>query len=374
MILYRYFFKNLLFPILSISAIFISIIWLTQSVRFVEVVVAHSEIGMFKSMLEFAGLLLPDIFVLVLPFSTFFSILFIYNRFLWDRELTIMRAIGLNNFMLSFPAIGIGICVAGVILALNIFVLPYTNRNLKNLEHSLKESTPISIVKEREFNNFPGLTLYLREKEKNGEIKGIFAYVQPQDKEAYTLMAEKGFIKKEKNGGIYLFLHNGTRQEIDPKTQKARTLYFKQTFVSLKSSKKSEAARSRKTSELSLKELFSPDPEKYTSSDILKMRAEGHSRMLFPFLALAYTLMAVSVILLSPFRRTGFTFRIVWACSGVILLQMLSFSLINLSGKIPHLVSVLYAIIFFIIIIALYFLKRSDKTIGELNLNPLKKA
>ncbi len=358
MILYRYFFKNLLFSILSLSTIFIGILLLTQSLRFVEVVIAHSDASIFKNLFKFFSFLLPDIIALILPFSLVFSVLFIYNRLLWDRELTIMRAIGMSNLNLALPAVGLGLIVSICILALNIFILPSSTKNLKDLEHSLKESTSISIVKEGEFNNFPGLTVYVREKSKNGEVYGIFAYAHPSQKPAYILIAEKGFLEKDPGSGIYLFLYNGMRQETNEKTEKQTTLYFKQTIVSLKPEKKSEPTRSRKTGEFSLKELFNPDPTKFTKLDILKMRTEGHSRLITPFLSLAYSLIAVTVLLLRPFRRTGFIVRIVITCCGVLFLQIFSLILINLSTKIPGLIVVLYSIVVLIIALSFYFLKK----------------
>ncbi len=358
MILYRYFFKNLLFSILSISAIFIGILLLTQSLRFIEIVIAHSDTNILKNLLIFIFLLLPDIAVLILPFSLVFSILLVYNRFLWDRELTIMRSIGISNFNLALPAIGLGLGVTLCILILNIFVLPNSTKNIKDLEHRLKESTSISIVKEGNFNNFPGLTVYVREKGKNGEVYGIFAYAHPPKKQAYTLIAEKGFLEKEPNAGIYLFLYNGIRQEINRKTGKQNTLYFKQTVVSLKAEKKSEGTRSRKTGEFSLRELFNPDPTKFTKLDIFKMKTEGHSRLLTPFLSLAYALIAVTTLLLRPFRRTGFITRIILTCFSILFLQILSLILINLSTKLPNLISVLYSIVILVMIFSVYFLKK----------------
>lgn len=349
MILYRYFFKNLLLSLLSISAVFMGVLLLTQSVRFMEVLVGHTDTGIFKTLFKFIILLLPDILVLVLPFSMFFAILIVYNRFMWDRELTIMKAIGLSHFKLSIPGIGIGLCVMLCMLALNILVLPASNESLKDLEYSLKESTSISIIKEGEFNNFPGLTIYVREKGQKGEVYGIFAYIKPPEKQEFILISEKGFLKKEQDGEVYLFLYNGVRQETNKKTNQTGSLYFDQTIVSLKPSKKSVQSRSRKTSEFSLTELFEPDPNNFTQIDILKMKAEAHNRILTPLLALAYAFIGVTILLLTSFQRTGFVLRIICACCGVLVLQILSLVFINLATKIPSAIVILYLIILCVI-------------------------
>ncbi|MBS0185945.1 MAG: LptF/LptG family permease [Proteobacteria bacterium] len=358
MILYRYFFKNLLFSILSISTIFIGILLLTQSLRFIEILVAHTDVSSFKNLFKFFLFLLPDIIVLILPFSLVFSILFIYNRLLWDRELTIMRAIGVSNFKIALPAIGMGVVVAFFILILNLFVLPNSIKNLKDLEHTLKETTSISFIKEGEFNNFPGLTVYIREKNKKGEVSGIFAYAHPPHKPAYILIAEKGFLEKDPGSKLHLLLYNGIRQETNENTEKQNTLYFKQTIVSLKPEKKTETTRIRKIGEFSLKELFNPDSTQFTKVDILKMYVEGHSRILTPFLALSYALISVTVILLVPFRRTGFMTRIVITFGGILLLQVISLIFINLATKIPNLIWIFYAFIGLIIMFSFYFLKK----------------
>lgn len=365
MILYRYFFKNLLFSILSISTIFIGVLLLTQSLRFIEILVAHTDAMSLKYLFKFFLFVLPDIIVLTLPFSLVFSILFIYNKLLLDREITIMRAIGISSFQVALPAIGMGGMVTIFILTLNLFVIPNSMKNLKDLEHSLKETTSISFIKEGEFNNFPSLTVYIREKNKTGQVSGIFAYAHPPHKPSYILIAEKGFLEKDSNSVLHLLLYNGIRKELHEKIEKQNTLYFKQTIVSLKSEKKAETRRSRKIGEFSLKELFIPDSTQFTKVDILKMKVEGHSRILTPFLALTYSLISVTIILLVPFRRTGFMTRIILTFGSVLILQIISLFFINLSTKIPNLIWIFYFFITLIIIFSSYFLKK-ERSLSDL--------
>ena len=231
----------------------------------------------------------------------------------------------------------------------------------KNLEFNLKKTASISIVKEGEFNSFPGLTLYVREKGIGGKVKGIFAYIESEGNAPYTLVAENGSLKKEIGKGVLLSLFDGVRQTLNSKTQQVSMLYFDQTLVTLDSEKKTYNPRQRKPSEFSLTELFNPDPALFKNVDCLRLKAEGHNRILSPFLAFAFVLIAVSFLLLSPFRRTGFVKRILFACGVVLILEIICLVLINLSGKLPFLIGGAYILVFAVIGSSIGLLVYSDK-------------
>ena len=69
------------------------IIWLSQSLRFIELIVNR---GLpLWTFLQLTVLLLPAWLTLVLPISCFAAVLFVYNRLTSDRELMVMAAAGL---------------------------------------------------------------------------------------------------------------------------------------------------------------------------------------------------------------------------------------------------------------------------------------
>ena len=103
----RYIFRQLLFALVAVTSGLTALIWLTQSLRFVELVVNHGL--SFAVFLRLTGLLIPSFVAVILPITTFVVVQFVYQRLAGDRELTVMRAAGLSPFALARPAIALAV-------------------------------------------------------------------------------------------------------------------------------------------------------------------------------------------------------------------------------------------------------------------------
>lgn len=359
-LLERYILKNLLVVFAAITIVLLGALWLTSSIHFIEIILQQTETNSFILFLKIAFLLLPDLLTFILPFSLFFTVLYVYNRLIMDRELIVMQALGLNNKKIAFPALALGFLTTLFLLWMNIFLIPYTFSTLRNLEYKLRNTVSVSILKEGEFNTFPGLTLFLRKKGERGEIYGIFAYNAGNQKAPYTLVAQKGFIKKDPTQGIYLALEKGIRQEIDPKTEKTQYLYFDNTVVNLSAEQKNSSPRPRKPAEFTLKELFFPNVTQYNQQECNRFRSEGHQRLLLPILPFCFVLMVMIGFLVRPYKRTGFLKEIFFIVLSATILEILTFLFIHLSSKIPYLAYGAYMLLFGVISILGYMLLRSD--------------
>lgn len=356
----RYIFRNLFMILIAITSVLLGALWLTSSVHFVEIILNQTETNSFFLFLKIAILLLPDLLSLVLPFSLFFSILYVYNRLSIDRELIIMRALGLSNKRVAFPSLLFGFLITLLLLSMNIFLLPKTFSSLRDVEYKLRNTASISILKEGEFNTFPGLTLFLRKKMNNGEIHGVFVYSTEKQNKPYTLVAQKGYIKKDPIQGIYLALEKGVRQEKDPKTFKTQFLYFDSTVVMLDATKKKHEPRPRKPAEFSLPELLFPDSSLYKNDIRLRLQAEAHQRLLLPFLPFCFSLMAMIGFLSRPYKRTGFVKEITSVVLAAILVEALTFLLIHFSAKSSYIIYGAYSLVFGTIVVLSYVLILSD--------------
>ena len=89
----RYILRQLLAALVAATGGLVALIWLTQSLRFVELVVNRGL--SFAVFLKLTGLLVPNFVAVILPITTFVVVQFVYQRLAGDRELTVMRAAGL---------------------------------------------------------------------------------------------------------------------------------------------------------------------------------------------------------------------------------------------------------------------------------------
>ena len=98
-------------PLIAVTGGLAALIWLTQSLRFVELVVNHGlSLVVF---LELTGLLIPSFVAVILPITSFVVVQFVYQRLAGDRELTVMRAAGLSPLALARPALAVAALAIG---------------------------------------------------------------------------------------------------------------------------------------------------------------------------------------------------------------------------------------------------------------------
>src|SRR5271168_4328013 len=102
----RYILRQLLVSLAAVTTALVALIWLTQSLKFVELVV-NRGLSM-RVFLELTSLMIPGFTAVILPITTFVVVQFVYQRLAGDRELTVMRAAGLSQWALSRPALLLG--------------------------------------------------------------------------------------------------------------------------------------------------------------------------------------------------------------------------------------------------------------------------
>src|ERR1700749_3518535 len=102
-----YIFRQVMFALVVATGGLTALIWLTQSLRFVDLVV-NRGLSFFVFM-HLTGLLIPSFVLVILPITTYIVTQFIYQRLSTDRELMVMRAAGLSPWSLARPALAVAL-------------------------------------------------------------------------------------------------------------------------------------------------------------------------------------------------------------------------------------------------------------------------
>ena len=132
----RYFLRQLFEATVFVTVALACAIWLTQSLRFVELIVNRGlSLGTF---LYLTVLLLPTFLTVVLPIALFSALLFIYNRLTMDSELVVMRAVGVSPLRLAWPALALAFAVTAICYAMNLYFVPASYRQFKDLEFTIR--------------------------------------------------------------------------------------------------------------------------------------------------------------------------------------------------------------------------------------------
>lgn len=353
-ILSRYILKQVIIGFLLVTFSLLAMLWLTQSLRFVEMVTRQGlPVYLFA---EMTSLLMPRIFNVLSPIALFVAVLFVYNRLIVDREMVAMQSAGISPIRIAQAAIIAGVLLVGFNVYVMNWGIPSAERTFRDLEWRVKNNMTQMMLREGEFTTLKnGITVFIDKHEDDGSVSGIFVRDEGNPEKQVTLTAEKGRLIETKNGPRILFI-NGVRQEIDKKTYKFNSLAFTRYSAEFNQTggahKKNQTVRERSFFEL----MNSSNDKSLSESDVRRNIVEGNRRIIYPLYNLLYALVACVGLLVSNFNRRGQA-RIIAAqvlcmtliCAGDLVLT-------NLATRSLYLLPLLYLNILLPFGICLYLL------------------
>lgn len=324
-----YIFRQLGLALIAVTGGLAALVWLTQSLRFVELVVNHGlSLGVF---LRLTGLLVPSLIAIILPITTFIVTQFVYQRLAGDRELTVMRAAGLSPLTLARPGLALATLAVIACYVLNLWIVPLSFRIFRDYQWEIRNRIAAFMLQEGVFTPISNdLTVYIRSRDPDGTLHGILVDDDRDKSAPATILAQTGRLIQGPNGPRVLLL-NGSREEIDPQTGRLNLLTFKQNEIDLSDQKHSSAARVADMSEVSLSALLHPHP--VNPADAPRWIAEGYKRLSTPLTAMSYALVALLSVLSGTFRRLGSFVRPLMAIGTVVLLVAAELAIDNLAAR-----------------------------------------
>src|SRR5579872_3121190 len=145
----RYIFRQLALALIAATGGLTALVWLVQSLRFVELVVNHGL--SFSVFVELTGLLIPSFVAVILPITTFVVVQFVYQRLSGDRELTVMRAAGLSSFALSRPALALSVLTLAACYTLNLWLVPMSFAAFREFQFEIRNRMAAFLLQEGVF-------------------------------------------------------------------------------------------------------------------------------------------------------------------------------------------------------------------------------
>ncbi len=334
-------------------------IWLTQSLRFIELIVNRGlGVGAFFYL---TSLLLPNFLSLVVPIALFVATLFVYNRLTLDSELVVMRAVGFGPNQLARPALILAGGATALCYVLSLWLMPMTFSQFKELHSNIRSDYSSLLLQEGAFSTIGGsLTVYVRAREANGDLRGILVQDSRDPSNPVTLLAERGTIASTEDGPRVILL-NGNRQQVDRAAGKLSLLYFERYSVEISTERGSEY-RWRDAGERYLDELLWPNTDDAHDRQYYnRLIAEGHSRLATPLYPFALVMVALACLLPGNFNRRGLAQRLLMATFCGVATQALAISLPNLASRMPATLALLYIAPVAIAAIAAYVMTLGPK-------------
>jgi lipopolysaccharide export system permease protein len=337
----RYIIAQLIGPFVVVTLSLTGIVWLTQSLRFIDLIVNKGlSIGLFFTL---TALLTPSVIGIIMPISLFASTLYVYHRLTIDSEIVVLRATGLSNWQLAAPAVALAIMVMAAVLAINLYLMPAGFRAFKDKQFEIRNSYASVLLQEGVFNTpVEGLTIYVRQRESSGELRGIMAHDERDPVEPATLIAERGTLVSTPDGPRFV-LANGSRQQIDVQSGTLSMLYFDSYAFDFGPMPDFGPGRFREAKERYFHELLNPGPGA-EERHVREFAAEAHSRLVGSLVPLVLALIATAFLLPGEFNRRGEGWRIMAAIGAAIAFLGVVFGMRGLIVREPWLAPLYYLV------------------------------
>lgn len=357
----KYVLRQLVVGMILVTAGLTCIIWLSQSLRFIEMIVNRGlSGGMFVYL---TVLLLPNFLVIVLPIALFTVVVFTYSKLVTDRELVVMRAAGLSQFALAKPALILALIVMAAGYALNLYLLPQSYTQFRELQWDIRYNYSHILLREGAFNQVSdGITVYVRQRTNDGQLLGVLVHDQRDEKKPFTLMAAKGAMM-ETGEGARVVMFDGNRQAVDKETNKLSILYFDRYVFDLATTSQVVDERYREPRERNLHDLLNIRDlgENLDPRDFGKFIVEGHKRLVSPLATLGFTLVGLACLIAGSFSRRTQTRQVFLAITIMVGLQGSALGLENLVAKNLDLVPLMYAHALLPIVLGYVFMVQAQR-------------
>ena len=327
----RYIAKQIITGFLLVALSLMSMLWLTQSRRFVEMVTDKGlPVYLF---IEMTSLLMPRIFAILSPIALFVAVMFVYNRLIMDSELVVMKSVGISSLVIARGAMIVGF----ILVLFNIFVLnigiPMAENKFRALEYEVKNSFSKVMLREGSFTNFKNnMTIFIEKFADDGTVKGILVSDGKKPSEKVVTVAESGNIEYT-DVGPKILLKNGTRQVMNKRNGQFSSMTFDDYVVDFGdisvARKKDKSVRERSIKEL----LDASDDPKTDKKQARAFRAEAHRRILSPLFNFIFALIACTGLLIANFNRRGQGKVITISILAMIVVQAFDMTFANMARK-----------------------------------------
>ncbi|MBP6818238.1 MAG: LPS export ABC transporter permease LptF [Ferrovibrio sp.] len=355
----QYIIRQVAWPLLFASLTLVGVIWLTQSLRFIDRIVNNNlSIGSFFYL---TMLVLPGVTAIILPIAAFCATLYAYNRLAGDSELVVLSGSGFSRLSLTRPA---WILAGGLVLLLytiGLFLGPLSARTLRTTQYEFRTALAGMVIMEGVFNTLSNnLTVYVRERNAEGEMRGILVHDSRDAQRPVTMMAERAMLVLTAQGPR-LVMAKGNRQQVEQGRRSLSILYFDNYSLDLSTYSKQDGEGWREPSERYLHELFWINEKDLDDvANRTKLMVEGHRRLASPLYTPALMMIAIAGVIGGQFNRRGQGLRLLGTASVAIVVQLASLGVAQAAMRQPLLIPLLYLAPLGFLAGALWLLREPD--------------
>ncbi len=350
----RYLFKQLLYWLTVSTMSLIGIVWLSQALKLIELLVNKG--APLSDFLTLTLLAIPLWLMVILPIGGLIAAVLVLNKLQQDREITAMHAVGLSNLKISQAPLAFAAVLSLFMFVNSAFILPLTFSGYKSIINNIRTSAPIVILQEGVFTDITkGLTIFIDERNGPNSFTNIFVHDTREPNKVIEVIAQSGRIDLSAVPPKIEF-SNGIRSEYTFGDTQTALLEFRNYSLALTREYQNLVNRPSDYNELPITVLLEgkSNSEHYSR----EMRAEGHYRLASPFLGLTFVIIGIASILSSRYSRSGSWRQITAAAIAAIAVQVLMVMARGATVSTPSLFPMMYLISIGPGLLGLYLLRQ----------------
>ena len=318
----RYLFDQMLRTAFAVTLTLVGIMWLFQTIRILELVINRG--APLTDFLVMSVTVIPLWLTIAIPIGAFVSVMWVFHRALMDRELLVAQASGRSALQLARAPLMLGLATTVFLVINSVFLLPLSFGVYKEIQFKLRNTIPTVMLQDNVFIDVvDGMTMLIGKKYNNGLAENVFIHDEQKDGVIVTMSAKSGqFI--EKDGLPAIILRDGQRFEMNKNEDAGATLIFETHTVSITQRERKQSTRMPiEMNEDTIANLL--DPKTSPGEQYINQRmAEGHYRIISPFLALALALVSATGVLYGQIRRNSWSKRVaITVCTAVLCIACL---------------------------------------------------
>lgn len=339
--LFFYILRQIIGPFLLFTVILTLVIWMTQSLRLLDVVINRGQsAGLFAWL---TMLMLPSLLVVIVPIAFFGAALFVLSRLNTDSELVVMWSSGISRLQTALPVLCAALVAMAITYACSLYLMPLGQRDMNEKLFDIRADIGAAILREGTFNSpSNGLTVFIRDITPRGEIRGILVHDNRQPQHPSTYLAESGVLAQTPNGPRLIMI-NGHIERSEQGGARLSLLKFDRYVFDLDQFGGPQRAADRDASEHYLSDLLHPPPD-LSGRQRAGFLAEAHNRITAPLYCIAFALIALVATGKGPMTRGGYALRLTVAALLGTCLRLLGYMAQGAAARNTEMMFLLYVL------------------------------
>jgi lipopolysaccharide export system permease protein len=337
-----YILRQLAGPVALFALLLTAVIWLTQSLRLLDLVINRGQSA--PTFLYLTLLLLPSLLVVLLPVAFFAGALYALSRLNADSELVVMWASGYSRAQLTVPVFIAAALTMAFTYLCGLYLMPLGQRLMKDKVLDIRADIGTAIFNPGEFNTpVRGLTVFIRDLSSDGDIRGVLVHDNRNPNRPITYLAEGGQLVQTPVGAR-LIMNRGTIEQSEVGGARLSILKFDRYVFDLDQFSSPQHYTERAASERYLSELFWPDPTHLSDRARAIYLAEGHNRLASPLYCLSFALIALAAVTRGRRGRGAHALRLTVASLLAVGLRIAGYGLQGFAANHPFWNILLYLV------------------------------